>query len=81
MDKDEDPVFNPSGEPLTAAFVAGAVEVVQRLHANDIVRIFGKPIPVLIHELEYYDEIADQNLAANPPGVVPEGFVRWCRGE
>jgi hypothetical protein len=44
------------------------------------VRIFGNPLPVLIHELEYDDEIAAQNVRANPPGVVPDGFVRRCRG-
>jgi len=54
---------------------------VQRLHANDIRRIFGRTLPVLIHELEYYEEIAAQNLRANPSGAVPDGFVRWCRGE
>ena len=36
---------------------------------------------MLIHELEYYDEIASQNLAANPAGVVPEELVAWCLGE
>jgi hypothetical protein len=40
--------------------------------------LFGRPIPVLVHELEYYDAIAMQNLAANPPGVADD-FIRWCR--
>jgi hypothetical protein len=75
---DEEPVFNERGEPLTKAFVAMLIGVVQRLHEGEIERIFGRPIPVLIHELEYYAEIAAQNLAANPPGVVPDEFVRWC---
>jgi len=78
---DEDAIFNERGEPLAKGFVELLVAVVQRLHQGDVERIFGRPIPVLIHELEYYDEIADQNLAANPPTVVPDGFVRWCRGE
>jgi hypothetical protein len=78
---DENPVFNERGEPLTKAFVQVLVGVVQRLQRGDVERIFGRAIPVLIHELEYYDEIAEQNLAANPAGVVPDGFVRWCRGE
>ena len=26
---------------------------------------FGRPIPLVIHELEYYDEIAEQNVRAN----------------
>jgi hypothetical protein len=78
---DESPIFNDRGEPLTKAFISLLERVVQRLHAADITRIFGRPLPVLIHELEYYDEIASQNLRANPPGVVPDAFVRWCRGD
>jgi hypothetical protein len=78
---DENPVFNERGEPLTKAFITLLESVVQRLHTTDIERIFGRPLPVLIHELEYYDEIAAQNLRANPAGVVPDDFVRWCRGE
>ena len=34
---------------------------------------------MLIQELEYYEKIADQNLAANPPELVEE-FARYCRG-
>lgn len=71
--------FNERGTPLTHAFVGILVDVVRRFHEGDIVRNFGKPIPVLIHELEYYVEIADQNLAANPAGLVDD-FARFCRG-
>jgi hypothetical protein len=60
-------------------FVANAVFAARRLHdQGDIKRIFGRSIPVIVHELEYYDAIATQNLAANPPGVADD-FVRWCR--
>jgi len=62
-------------------FVANAVFAARRLHEEgDISRIFGKTIPVLVHELEYYDTIAMQNMAANPPGVADD-FVRWCRSQ
>jgi hypothetical protein len=78
----EDPLFNERGEPLTEAFVQLLVDMVRRLHRDgDIERTFGRSIPVLIHELEYYEQIASQNLAANPPGIVPDDFVRWCHGE
>ena len=61
--------------------MANAVVAARRLHEEgDISRIFGKTIPVLIHELEYYDTIAKQNLAANAPGVADD-FVRWCRSQ
>jgi hypothetical protein len=33
-----------------------------------------------VHELEYYEEIAAQNEAANPPGLVVD-FIRWVRGQ
>ena len=81
LEPDEDAIFNDRGEPLTRAFVQLLVAVVQRLHQGDIGRIFLRPLPVIIHELEYYDEIARQNVAANPPGLVTDEFVRWCRGE
>lgn len=77
----EDPAFDERGEPLTRAFVSLLERVVARLHAGDIEAVFGRRLPVLIHELEYYDEIAEQNLRANPSGVVPDDFVAWCRGE
>jgi hypothetical protein len=64
---------------LAPAFVACALDVVRRLHADgDVVRIFGRPIPVVVHEFEYYDEIAEQNRVANPPGLVDD-FAHFCR--
>jgi len=76
----EPAAFNERGEPLTKAFVTLLEGVVRRLHSDDLDRIFGRSLAVLIHELEYHDEIAAQNLRANPPGIVPDGFVRWCQG-
>jgi hypothetical protein len=38
--------------------------------------VFGRPIPVLIHELEYYPQIARQTERANPPGLAAD-FARW----
>jgi hypothetical protein len=40
--------------------------------------LFGKTIPVIVHELEYYDQIADQTLKANPPSAADE-FAAWVR--
>lgn len=62
---------------ITGAFVAMAVRIVQRLHAGGLIEgVFGHAIPVLIHELEYYDEIAQQNRDANPDGLADE-FSAW----
>jgi len=81
-DEEEEADFEGVGERagrITEEFVALAVRVVERLHATGVVeRAFGRPIPVLIHELEYYEEIAEQNGRANPPALVAD-FTRWVR--
>jgi len=81
-DEEEDADFDATverAERLTEAFVALTVKAVKQLHEQGDVRsVFGRTLPLLIHELEYYDEIADQNVAANPPGAADD-FARWCR--
>lgn len=63
--------------PVTAAFVDVLVRVAKELHARGVVQsVFGRPLPIVIHELEYYDRIAAQTREANPPGVADE-FARW----
>jgi hypothetical protein len=83
-DEEEDADFEACierGGQITDAFVRECCEVVRRLHASGAVAaIFGRSIPVLVHELEEHEEIAAQNEAANPPGVCAE-FARWVRGE
>jgi hypothetical protein len=64
-------------DEVTEAFVEMLVRVVRSLHADGVVdRIFGRPVPVLIHELEYYEEIAEQNARANP-GELAGGLRDW----
>lgn len=64
-------------EGITEDFVGLAVELAQRLHADRVVEtVFGRPVPVVVHELEYYDTIASQTAQANPPGLADE-FVSW----
>jgi hypothetical protein len=81
--EDEDGAFEDQDgqEPgVTERFVELIVTITKQLHAEGTIdRIFGRPIPVLIHELEYYDEIAEQNLRANPDGLADE-FARWIEG-
>lgn len=68
-------------ECITLKFVETLIGIVQELHSTGFIRQkFGKDIPVIIHELEYYDTIAEQNLRANPPELV-EDFAKFCRGE
>jgi hypothetical protein len=41
----------------------------------------GRRIPIIVHELEYHDEIAIQNARANPSEILPVEFLSFCRGE
>jgi len=67
------------GRRMTEAFVAACVAAVQRLHREGTVEaVFGAAVPVLVHELEYYDQIAEQNRVANP-GELVEPFIRCIR--
>ena len=65
-------------ENITIAFVNMLVEIVKEIHASDLLKNkFGKELPILIHELEYYDVIAEQNIEANGIELVKE-FVKFC---
>jgi hypothetical protein len=79
-DEEEEADFEAAmkkAEPIDAKFADLLVEITRQLHDDGtIVRIFGRRIPVLIHELEYYDAIAEQNRRANPNGEADE-FARW----
>jgi len=64
-------------EQITERFIEQIVSIAGQLHDEGAVeRIFGRAIPVLIHELEYDDEIAEQNQRANPDGLADD-FARW----
>jgi hypothetical protein len=63
--------------PITWRFVELLIDIVRELHADGTIsRVFGQSIPVLIHELEYYDLIAAQNRQANPDGLA-DAFCAW----
>lgn len=68
-------------ERIRALLTDVAVSISKKLHESGaIVEIFGKSIPVIIHELEYYDEIAAITKQGNPPGVADE-FIEWVVNE
>lgn len=79
-DEDEEEDFDRTcelGELITVGFVKACVYAARQLHTDGIIKSkFNKDIPVLVHELEYYDLIAEQNKAANPDGVADE-FIAW----
>lgn len=65
-------------EKITELFVNELIEIVKEIHSEGILTdTFGKEIPILIHELEYYDEIAEQNIQANGKELVKD-FVNYC---
>jgi hypothetical protein len=73
----DDPEVDEALDTITRRFVELCVGVSRRLHAEGIiVARFGTPVPVLVHELEYYDQIALQTRDANPPGLADD-FVQW----
>ncbi|WP_238916894.1 hypothetical protein [Clostridium sp. YIM B02555] len=79
-DEEEDEDFDKAlklGDEITSRFVELCVEVVKELHEEGIIeKKFGKALPLIIHELEYYDLIAEQNKRANPEEIIKE-FADW----
>ena len=64
-------------EQIDDEFWQMCARVGRRLHdAGVISSKFAKPIPIIIHNLEYDDEGAAITRDANPVGVVDE-FVKW----
>lgn len=62
---------------ITTYFVSACVRIAQALHASGVIeQRFSGPVPIVVHELEYYDQIALQTRLANPPGLAKE-FEDW----
>lgn len=58
------------GREIEAAFWKLVVRVAQQLHASGVVsQVFGRPIPIIIHDLELSDESIAATIAANPEGL------------
>ena len=78
-DEDAWQTVNELGGQVTERFVRLCADTARRLHsAGTIESTFGRPVPVVIHELEYYEEIARQTVDANPQGVADD-FGAWVR--
>ena len=80
---EDDEVWNDEeameeAEGITERFVDELVEIVQEIHQKKVLtEKFGKEMPILIHELEYYDEILEQNVIANGRQLTA-GFAAFC---
>lgn len=74
------PEFREHPERI-ARFVRDCVRLPRSFQEVGLIeRAIGHPAPVLIHELEYYDQIATQTEAANPPGLADD-FITWVRSQ
>jgi hypothetical protein len=83
-DEDEEEDFDRClrlGGQITEGFVALCVRVAKTLHDDGVIMDkFGQSVPIIVHELEYYDQIAEQTRGGNPPGLTLE-FEKWVRGK
>jgi hypothetical protein len=79
-DEDEEADFDlcmQLGSEITAYFVDACVRIARALHENGVVeQQFSRPIPIVVHELEYYEKITVQTRSANPLGLAKE-FEDW----
>ena len=61
--------------PIIDEFIKVLICVVKHLHESEFIfKKFGRKIPIIIHEFEYYDEIAIQNIKANGSQLV-QGLI------
>jgi hypothetical protein len=79
-DEDEEADFDRCmriGSDMTAYFVDACIRIARTLHENGVIeQRFSRPIPIVLHGLEYDDRIAMQTRSANPPGLAQE-FENW----
>ena len=67
-----------SEDEIAPKFIELLVAIVQEIHASGLLKDkFGREIPILIHELEYYEKIARQNIEANGEAL-DRDFVSFC---
>lgn len=69
----------PTAVLIEANFNQACVQLARDLHNDGVINsVIGKPVPVILHELEYYEGIARRTEAANPPGLADD-FTTWVR--
>ncbi|MGW7080471.1 hypothetical protein [Streptomyces sp. NPDC054866] len=69
----------PTASLIEANFNQACVRLACDLHNDGAIEsAIGKPVPVILHELEYYDGIARRTETANPPGLA-DAFTAWVR--
>lgn len=64
-------------EEINEKFIQIIIEHAKRLHRDGIIfQKFEREIPIIIHELEYYDDPLNWTKQANPNGLTTE-FENW----
>ncbi len=65
---DWDSVIGPLAAQIEARFNRTCCQLTRTLHTTGVIeRSAGRTVPVIVHELEYYEAIARQTEAANRP--------------
>lgn len=78
---DWDSVIGPLAAQIEACFSQTCCRLARTLHTTGVIeRSVGRTVPVIVHELEYYEAVARQTEAANPPGLADE-FTSWVRND
>jgi len=76
-DQDRSPEADAAADQIEDYFTGLYLRTARQLHTGGLIaQIFGRPIPILVHELEYYDHIANLTRQANPPGLA-DAFISW----
>ncbi|MDT0268732.1 hypothetical protein RM844_20815 [Streptomyces sp. DSM 44915] len=69
----------PTAVLIKANFDQECVHLARDLHHDGGIKsVIVRPVPVILHELEYYERIARRTEAANPPGLADD-FTAWVR--
>lgn len=65
------------GQRIKERFIEIITGHARKLHSDGVIRAkFGKDIPIIVHELEYYDKPVLWTKQANPDGLAIE-FENW----
>lgn len=76
LSEENDEVFAKiveKGEQFQAEFIQIVIQIAQRLFTEKVLeQKFGKNIPIIIHDLEYYEDPINWTTSANPPELIKE---------
>lgn len=82
---DDDLLFDQllvKGKHLEAVFIEGIKELILSLHNDGVIKTsFGRKIPVILHELEYYDKPISWTKAVNETYLIEEFVTVYNNGE